>query len=48
VQYPPPLLQFAGPLVLGVHADRRIVGGLWAGLWIQTGGSFGASLSFEF
>jgi hypothetical protein len=48
VQYPPPLLPIAGPLVLGVHADRRIVGGLWAGLWIQTGGSFGASVSFEF
>ncbi len=48
VQWPQPLLPFAGPMVLGVHADRRIVGGLYAGLWAHTGGSFGLGVSFEF
>jgi hypothetical protein len=43
-----PWLPIAGPLVLGAQAERRIVGGLWAGVWAQTGGAAGASLSFEF
>lgn len=43
-----PLLPIAGPLILGLSAERRLIGGLWAGLWIQTGGSAGLSLSLEF
>lgn len=44
----PPALPLAGPLVLGVEADRRIVGGLSAGLWVSTSGAAGAAVSFEF
>lgn len=43
-----PLLPIAGPLVLGVAAEYRIVGGLSAGLWVNTGGVAGVSVSFEF
>lgn len=44
-----PLLPIAGPLVLGVEAQYRIAGGLWAGLWtLPQHGAVGASISFEF
>lgn len=46
--WPKPLLAFAGPLVVGLQVDYRIVGGLSAGLWINTFGAAGAALSFEF
>lgn len=44
----PPLIPIAGPLVLGAEVDIRIVGGLSAGVWANTGGSGGVSISFEF
>lgn len=47
-QGPAPWLTVAGPLVLGVHAERRIVGGLSLGLWATTGGAGGGSVSLEF
>lgn len=43
-----PVLQLAGPLVLGVQAERRIVGGLSVGLWVNTSGAAGALVSLEF
>lgn len=43
-----PLVTIAGPLVLGVSVEYRIVGGLSAGLWINTVGAAGLSLSLEF
>jgi len=43
-----PLLPVAGPLVLGASLERRIVGGLSAGAWLNTVGAAGASLSVEF
>ena len=44
----PPILTIAGPMVLGVEIDRRIAGGLSAGLWVNTSGAVGAAVSFEF
>lgn len=44
----PPLVPIAGPLVLGVELDRRIIGGLSAGAWVSSAGAAGASVSFEF
>lgn len=46
--WPKPLLVMAGPLVLGLQVDYRIVGGLTAGVWLNTFGAAGAALSFEF
>lgn len=43
-----PLLPIAGPLSVGVHAERRIVGGVSAGVWVLTSGQAGASVSVEF
>lgn len=43
-----PLVPIAGPLVLGASLERRIVGGLSAGAWVNTVGAAGASLSLEF
>lgn len=43
-----PLLPVAGPLVVGVEVDRRIIGGLSAGVWASTVGAAGVSLSLEF
>ncbi len=43
-----PLLPIAGPLVLGLQVDYRIVGGLSAGIWINTFGAAGLGLSMEF
>ena len=43
-----PFVQLAGPLVLGASVEYRIVGGLSAGLWINTVGAAGLSLSLEF
>lgn len=43
-----PLLPLAGPLVLGASVERRILGGLSAGAWVNTVGAAGASVSLEF
>lgn len=43
-----PLVPIAGPLVLGLSAERRIVGGLSAGVWVNTVGAAGGSLSLAF
>jgi hypothetical protein len=43
-----PFLKFAGPLVLGAEVDRRIIGGLSVGLWINTYGAAGLGFAFEF
>ena len=43
-----PSVQIAGPLVLGVQVDRRIIGGLSVGLWANTVGAAGVGVSFEF
>lgn len=43
-----PLLPIAGPLVIGVEVDRRIVGGLSVGVWASTSGAAGAALALEF
>lgn len=44
----PPLLTIAGPLVLGFEIDRRVIGGISVGVWLNTYGAAGASLSVEF
>lgn len=44
-----PLLPIAGPLTLGVHAERRIIGGVWIGAWtLPQSGAVGASVALEF
>lgn len=43
-----PLITVTGPLVLGFEIDRRIIGGLSAGVWINTFGAAGVALSLEF
>lgn len=43
-----PLLPIAGPLVLGASGEYRIVGGLSAGVWVNTFGAAGAVVSMEF
>ncbi len=43
-----PWLPIAGPLVLGIQVDRRIIGGLSAGVWANTGGAAGLAVAFEF
>lgn len=43
-----PALPITGPLVLGASVERRIVGGVSAGLWANTVGAGGASVSVEF
>jgi hypothetical protein len=43
-----PLIPIAGPLVLGVTAERRIAGPFSCGLWINTVGAAGAVCSGEF
>lgn len=43
-----PLIPVAGPLVLGFTVDRRVIGPVWAGVWVQTGGAAGVGLSVEF
>lgn len=43
-----PALPITGPLVIGVQAERRIVGGVSAGLWANTVGAGGAVVSVEF
>lgn len=43
-----PLLPIAGPLVLGMSAERRIAGGLSVGLWVNTFGAAGGVVSMEF
>jgi len=43
-----PLVPIVGPLVLGASVERRIVGGLNAGVWVNTVGAAGASVSMEF
>ena len=43
-----PALVITGPLVIGASVERRIVGGVSAGLWGNTVGAGGASVSVEF
>jgi hypothetical protein len=43
-----PLLPIAGPLVLGLEVDYRLIGGLSVGLWANTYGAAGVALAFEF
>lgn len=43
-----PLLPLTGPLVLGFEVDRRLIGGLSVGVWANTGGAVGGSVSLEF
>ncbi len=43
-----PWLPIAGPLVLGLQVDRRIIGGLSVGIWANTYGAAGGAVSFEF
>lgn len=45
---PKPALQLYGPLVLGAEVDYRIVGGLSAGVWLNTVGAAGLALTLEF
>lgn len=44
----PPALPITGPLVIGVSVERRILSGVSAGLWANTVGAGGASVSVEF
>lgn len=43
-----PLVPIYGPVVLGVSVERRILGGLSLGVWINTVGAAGSSVSMEF
>lgn len=43
-----PLLPLAGPLVIGASVERRIIGGVSAGAWVNTAGAAGAAVSVEF
>lgn len=43
-----PLVPLAGPLVIGVEVERRILGGVSAGVWANTSGAAGALVSVEF
>lgn len=43
-----PLLPIVGPLVVGVSVERRIAGGISAGVWGSTAGAAGLSISAEF
>ncbi len=43
-----PLVPLAGPLVLGAEVDYRIVGGVSAGVWINTVGAAGLLVAVEF
>lgn len=43
-----PTLPIAGPLVVGAQVERRIVGGVSAGLWANSVGAAGVVVSLEF
>ncbi len=44
-----PEFVITGPLVLGVHAERRIIGGVWLGAWVLPNlPAAGGSLTWEF
>lgn len=43
-----PAVPLAGPLVIGVEVERRILGGVSAGVWANTSGAAGALVSVEF
>jgi hypothetical protein len=43
-----PLLPIAGPLVLGLEVDRRIIGPFWLGAWVSTSGAAGLAVSGVF
>lgn len=43
-----PFVPVAGPLVLGLQVDLRIVGGLSLGVWVNTVGAAGGAVSLEF
>lgn len=44
----PPALPITGPLVLGAQVERRIVGGVSLGVWVNTVGAAGGVVSVEF
>lgn len=43
-----PAIPITGKLVIGVQAERRIAGGLSAGIWANSVGAGGAVISLEF
>lgn len=43
-----PLVPIAGPLVIGAHVERRIIGPFTVGVWGLTSGAFGVSATGEF
>lgn len=43
-----PFVPIAGPLVLGAQVEHRLVGGVSAGLWLNTVGAVGVVVSLEF
>lgn len=43
-----PQLPITGPLVLGVQVERRIIGGVSLGAWVNTVGAAGGVVSLEF
>jgi hypothetical protein len=43
-----PAVVITGPLVLGASVERRIIGGVSVGVWANTVGAAGASVSLEF
>lgn len=45
---PAPALPITGPLVIGAQVERRILGGVSAGVWGNTVGAGGVAVSVEF
>ena len=43
-----PFVPIAGPLVLGAAGEHHLLGPIYAGLWLHTGGSAGLSVSGAF
>jgi hypothetical protein len=43
-----PALSLYGPVVVGLEVDRRIVGGVSAGVWASSVGAAGVALAVEF
>lgn len=41
-----PFVPIAGPLVLGLRFEWRIVGGIWVGAWVSTSGAAGGSVKY--
>lgn len=43
-----PALTLSGPVVVGVEVERRIAGGVSAGVWVNSVGAAGVGISMEF